>query len=210
MLKRIFSKQKGFTPTPNASFFARIGAWVNPRNGVRNNTHTSKVWGFTLIELLVVIAIIGVLASVVLASLNNARRKSRDARRISDLKQLQLALELYFDSSAGNGNYPIALASLAPDYIPQVPTDPSGNDCGASANYCYAYQTTGTRTTYHIGANLEDTANSALSSDRDCNSITGTGCPTGLTAATGGFDGTDAGNCEAAGTLTYRCYDLAP
>lgn len=53
--------------------------------------------GFTLIELLVVIAIIGLLSSVVLASLSSARIKSRDARRKSDLKQIQTALELYYD-----------------------------------------------------------------------------------------------------------------
>jgi len=59
--------------------------------------------GFTLIELLVVIAIIGLLSSTVLASLNTARSKARDARRISDVKQMQLALELYYDE---NGTYP--------------------------------------------------------------------------------------------------------
>jgi len=55
--------------------------------------------GFTLIELLVVIAIIGILSSVVLASLNSARQKGRDARRISDVKQVQLALELFYDAT---------------------------------------------------------------------------------------------------------------
>ncbi|MFA5744896.1 MAG: type II secretion system protein [Candidatus Paceibacterota bacterium] len=52
--------------------------------------------GFTLIELLVVIAIIGILSSVVLASLNSARTKANDARRKADIKQLEIALELNY------------------------------------------------------------------------------------------------------------------
>jgi len=63
-----------------------------------------KQKGFTLIELLVVISVIGLLASVILVSVNNARAKSRDARRKADLQQIQKAMELYFDKT---GSYPI-------------------------------------------------------------------------------------------------------
>jgi len=124
--------------------------------------------GFTLIELLVVIAIIGILSSVVLASLNSARKKGRDARRISDIKQLQLALELYYDNNSSE--YPDALASLAPTYISVIPADPQGGAylydnltsanaaCSVSGQVCSSYV---------IGATLEDTANAALAQDID-------------------------------------------
>lgn len=133
--------------------------------------------GFTLIELLVVIAIIGVLASIVLASLNTARRKSRDARRIADIKQIQLALELYFDAQT-TPQYPVATATCdatnarglevlaTGGFIPSTPRDPN-----ASPNcYLYTSLSSGTRTTYHLGGTLEDTANPALNSDKDCDS----------------------------------------
>jgi prepilin-type N-terminal cleavage/methylation domain-containing protein len=59
------------------------------------NTKSKK--GFTLIELLVVVAIIGLLSSVVLASLNSARSKARDAKRKEDFHTMQLAFQLYYD-----------------------------------------------------------------------------------------------------------------
>jgi len=58
--------------------------------------------GFTLIELLVVIAIIGILSSVVLASLNSARAKGADAAIKSGLANMRAQAELYYDSQSPN------------------------------------------------------------------------------------------------------------
>ncbi len=60
--------------------------------------HRSK--GFTLIELLVVIAIIGVLSSVVLASLNTARSKGNDAAIQSNLSTIQTEAEIYYGNTS--------------------------------------------------------------------------------------------------------------
>jgi prepilin-type N-terminal cleavage/methylation domain-containing protein len=59
--------------------------------------------GFTLIELLVVVAIIGILASVVLASLNSARSKGNDAKIKSQLASIRAAAEIYYTDGIGYG-----------------------------------------------------------------------------------------------------------
>ena len=114
-----------------------------------------KSTGFTLIELLVVISIIGVLASVVLSSLESARASARDVERISDLKQIQTALEMYRNDhgffpcenrlncpgQTVNANGIIGEGSgidtlLAP-YLPTIPGDPLGSVNNVTYRYYY-------------------------------------------------------------------------
>jgi len=62
---------------------------------LKSNKETAMA-GFTLIELLVVIAIIGILSGIVIVSMSGARAKARDARRLSDMRQIATALQMYY------------------------------------------------------------------------------------------------------------------
>lgn len=118
--------------------------------------------GFTLIELLVVIAIIGILATIILVSLGTARRRARDARRISDVRQIALALQLFReDNTAYPQNAYAATGSLTPTYVRAVPIDPNGG------NYLYGVDSTTSAQNYVLGATLEVTTSSVLTDPAD-------------------------------------------
>lgn len=107
-----------------------------------------KSSGFTLIELLVVIAIIGLLATMSVVALSSAREKARDSRRLSDIKQVQTALEMYYSengqyatSTAGGGALPADLSDIDlgqyMEEVPKNPTPSSDGDCPSGADYQY-------------------------------------------------------------------------
>lgn len=82
--------------------------------------------GFTLIEIIVVIAVIGILSLVIMASMDEARKKSRDTARISDIQQISAALQVY---GATFGRYPETLSELVDEGMyAEVPEDPINED----------------------------------------------------------------------------------
>lgn len=130
----------------------------NSQYAIRN---TRKA--FTLIEMLIVVAIIGILASAIMVGLGPAQQKGRDARRMSDLRETQNALELFYtkygdypnnsdtsgvagcNSGAGWSGLQTCLqtATIGAGKIP--------NDPNTSQSYCYDSN----GTDYIIGATLE-------------------------------------------------------
>lgn len=95
---------------------------------------------FTLIELLVTVTIIGILSSVAIYGLTSVRQKAQDTSHLSNLRDLQLALEAY---RSVNGKYPDAstqgtanyITNLAPAFIKKLPVNQVQT---ASLGYQYA------------------------------------------------------------------------
>lgn len=98
--------------------------------------------GFTIIEIAIVVFIIGIIATIILVSFNQVQKDSRDQKRTSDIVALENALKKYYSD---NNEYPgvcpsgdnyscsasLLAPSLVPNYIPSIPTDPTG------AQYAY-------------------------------------------------------------------------
>lgn len=147
---------------------------------------------FTLVELLVVVAIILILAGIILPNITNARMKSRDSKRISDIGQLQLSLEQFFNRCQG---YPSAAPLTTSSnvagcsytlgsFISVIPKDPL-----TSADYSY-YVNSG-NSDYILKTTLE------VNNDALKNSVTTAGEPSWATTA--------GVVCNAGGTPLVYC-----
>lgn len=113
-----------------------------------NKKNQSTDQGFTFIELLIIMFIIGVLSTIVVVSLSSARKKGRDARRISDINSIQTALEMYYED---NKVFPACegwihdpgncLTSNLMKYLDPMPLDPSepGPNNTNGQDYGYRY-----------------------------------------------------------------------
>jgi len=134
--------------------------------------------GFTLIEILIVVAIIAILASVVLIGLGPTQQAGRDARRLSDLHQIQNGLELFYNKC---GYYPgtapagactngatTGFAEMSAALLPgaanigvnTVPKDPTN-----SGAHVYYYRTNGVAASeYLLTTQLENANNSVFNS----------------------------------------------
>ncbi len=121
--------------------------------------------GFTLVELMIVVAIIALLSGIVMMNFGSTRGRARDAKRISDMSHLQLALELFFDRC---NSYPDIVSGTTiidefyecptnssvtlRTYIAQVPAPPSSPTFDQAD---YMYQINTSKTDYILYTQLE-------------------------------------------------------
>lgn len=135
--------------------------------------HSKNRFGFTLVELLIVIAIIGILSTAAVVNLGNAKAKARDAKRLSDISQLQKAIELYYAEheaypnsdcyglpgvvlcSSVRGNNWISNIGPGTQLNVQLPVDPINLDNGGLYSYLYTRQVQWADQYYYLVYKLE-------------------------------------------------------
>ena len=188
--------------------------------------------GFSLIELLVVIAIIGLLVGIIVPNLSTAKSTSRDARRVSDIHNIKLALALYYNdnmhypcslTTTGYGGASLCYPDFYPTYMATIPTDPQ-----TGAAYVYTAQSTATTMTtdglscagnsrtityYHLGAPTETTSFTNQDDDKTtAQQVLGAQTAYACSQSNSGarFDG-NAANCSGSSAASSdKCYDAVP
>lgn len=106
--------------------------------------------GFTLVELLIILGVMSALSTIVYYNVNEARAKSRDTQRMSDLSQIHLALRLYNDTYGSYPDFPGAIGGVAvgegteidsylDPFFPRSFKDPLAST--GDPNYHYVYDT---------------------------------------------------------------------
>jgi type II secretory pathway pseudopilin PulG len=128
---------------------------VKNKQGVFTQQKKLGVLGVILV-VLAIIAVVGLLSTLAVVSLNNARMKARDAKRISDVKQTQTALELYH---IDNEIYPKGLYNLS-DILSEPINNPTPNDGNCDVDFEYEYTQLNNGLSYKLEYCLgEDTSN---------------------------------------------------
>ena len=152
---------------------------------------------FTFVELLVVVVLIGILASIAVLSFKNFRRNSRDVKRVSDIREIQMALESYFNS---NGYYPDSIEngvfSTSTVYMESIPTapTPADGDCSSFTNK-YVYTAQGSHNgSYIISFCLGDDVDGISGGDIIAS-------PKGINAWSCGYDLVDSRDGQSYGTV---------
>jgi prepilin-type N-terminal cleavage/methylation domain-containing protein len=159
---------------------------------------TKQKKGFTLIEILIVVAIIAILASVVLVGLGPTQQAGRDARRISDLSEVENGLELYYnkcgyypgnsatacDPNGGAGYAAMATSLIGSSGfdlgISSVPVDPSN---AGTHVYSYGTNSGANPDSYVLGAVLENTNNSIFATYKAPSDATNDMSPTAFSCS---------------------------